>query len=125
MKHYYSRSSEPCVSAAGIIDTDPAIATVKVSRKLVPELASARPGPGAAVQLLEVRGEDAPNVLTNDPGFFSHKTGDAAVLELKLSTEFRNNIKLNSPSIDIFTDKCRNFMWRDRLSPNIVFREFQ
>ena len=66
----------------------------------MPELASARPGPGA-VQLLEVRGEDAPNVLTNDPGFFSHKTGDAAVLELKLSTEFRNNIKLNSPSIDI------------------------
>ena len=92
----------------------------------MPELASARPGPGA-VQLLEVRGEDAPNVLTNDPGFFSHKTGDAAVLELKLSTEFRNNIKLNSPSasIDIFTAKCRNFMWRDRLSPNIVFREFQ
>ena len=69
----------------------------------MPELASARPGPGA-VQLLEVRGEDAPNVLTNDPGFFSHKTGDAAVLELKLSTEFRNNIKLNSPSIDIFTE---------------------
>ena len=78
LKHYYSRSSEPCVSAAGIIDTDPAIATVKVSRKLVPELASARPGPGA-VQLLEVRGEDAPNVLTNDPGFFSHKTGEADV----------------------------------------------
>ena len=93
----------------------------------MPELASARPGPGAAVQLLEVRGEDAPNVLTNDPGFFSHKTGETAVLELKLSTEFRNNIKLNCPSIsiDIFTDKCRNFMWRDRLSPNIVFREFQ
>ena len=75
----------------------------------MPELASARPGPGAAVQLLEVRGEDAPNVLTNDPGFFSHKTGDAAVLELKLSTEFRNNIKLNSQS-DIFTDKSRNLM---------------
>ena len=93
MKHYYSRSSEPCNSAAGIIDTDPAIATVKVSRKLVPELASAGPGP-AAVQLLEVRVEDAPNVLTNDPGFFSHKTGDAAVLELYCRFRCQRNFEV-------------------------------
>ena len=59
----------------------------------MPELASAGPGP-AAVQLLEVRVEDAPNVLTNDPGFFSHKTGDAAVLELYCRFRCQRNFEV-------------------------------
>ena len=56
---------------AGIIDTDPT-KHIKVSRKLSPENVS-RAGPG---HLMEVRLENAPNVLTNDPDFFSHKKGE-------------------------------------------------
>lgn len=58
---------------AGIIDTDPT-RRIKVSRKLGPENAS-RAGAGLVTgpaHLMEVRLEDAPNVLTNDPDFFAH-----------------------------------------------------
>ena len=56
---------------AGIIDTDPT-KHIKVSRKLSPENVSSE-GPG---HLMEVRLENVPNVLTNDPDFFAHKKGE-------------------------------------------------
>ena len=70
---------------AGIIDTDPT-RNIKVSRKLGPEDAS-RAGAGLVTgpaHLMEVRLEDAPNVLTNDPDFFAHKKGEEKLRHIRV-----------------------------------------
>lgn len=76
----------------GIIDTDPT-KHIKVSRKLSPENVS-RAGPG---HLMEVRLENAPNVLTNDPDFFSHKKevgyfdGEFKITNLGWNSDFQDS----------------------------------
>ena len=47
-----------------------------MSRKLSPENVSSEELVQGPVHLMEVRLEDAPNVLTNDPDFFAHKKGN-------------------------------------------------
>ena len=62
LKHLYS---------AGIIDTDPS-RTIKVSRNLEPKRAGDL---SASVDLIEVNKTDLPNVRTNQPEFFTSKSG--------------------------------------------------
>jgi len=56
----------------GIIDTDPS-KNIKVSRKLLPEMDIETEDLPVSVQLLEVKADDVPNVLTNNPDFFMPK----------------------------------------------------
>lgn len=76
----------------GIIDTDPT-KHIKVSRKLSPENVS-RAGPG---HLMEVRLENVPNVLTNDPDFFAHKKevgyfdGEFKITNLGWNSDFQDS----------------------------------
>ena len=64
--------------SAGIIQTDPN-KNIKVSRKLETEKVVEEEFP---VQLMEVKIEDAPNVLTNDPEFFAIKKGKNIILDI-------------------------------------------
>jgi len=75
----------------GIIDTDPS-KNIKVSRKLQPELDTKTEELPVSVQLLEVKADDVPNVLTNNPDFFLPKK-DARYFDGKMRI---TNVEWNS-----------------------------
>jgi len=77
----------------GIIQTDPN-KNIKVSRKLEPEKVFEEEFP---VQLMEVKIEDAPNVLTNDPEFFAnrndvkHFDGEFRITNVEWNSDLEDN----------------------------------
>jgi len=77
----------------GIIQTDPN-KNIKVSRKLEPEKVVEEEFP---VQLMEVKIEDAPNVLTNDPEFFAnrndvkHFDGEFRITNVEWNSDLEDN----------------------------------